>query len=200
MHPKTLEELHEKFDSRIRSGIFRYTRDIDRVEDIKQEIYVRFMTPTSKNPKKNYLDVYDPDKLDFALYLFLIVRSVTINFLKKEQRRSGHLEFCEDILSEHSVTISEPVFRNIMLSDFLRVLDKHPSFGTPGILREGESVRMLERTYTNIFSLRMVGWNPSEIASLYGVRPNSVHGWLKKIEGLLSKAFNRKSLLVETAT
>lgn len=74
---KAFEELYLKYKNRIFYFIFNMIKDIQKAEDITQDVFLYIAT------NKHYNTEYS-----FKSYIYLVAKSKTINFINKENRRN----------------------------------------------------------------------------------------------------------------
>lgn len=189
--PRDLEELLALYDHFITVCLYRVARGAiqpDAVEDLKQRVLLRVV-------EKQYLERYDPNKANFATYLFWLIRSVAVNAfersardpvnqqsislnsaVKSEQVRAAFAAFADDS-AERSRVATEFLDRlAVRLEGITLAKQKDAPFVT---LPDG---RVQRRGLATVLAFMREEYAAYEIAATIGVSKNVVMNYMKRIQ------------------
>lgn len=132
-----IEEIYEKYKRLMYATAGKFTSNVEDQKDIVQTALERLI---------KIFSVPRPEKCCIsARYIVFTVRSVSVDFLRKQSRETGHCVSMEDDLLSKAVSIDRPLENLLLAADHAeRLRDIWPRLTLEGqILLEGKYILCL---------------------------------------------------------
>ncbi|HMV43935.1 MAG TPA: sigma-70 family RNA polymerase sigma factor [Leptospiraceae bacterium] len=94
------EELYQKYERYIHNLLFKFTRDIDTTEDLKQESFLRIFQS---------FDSFDPEKGSFSAWASTIARNIFFRYVENSKKNANTV-YSEEIISQIGDNSLNPEF------------------------------------------------------------------------------------------
>lgn len=198
--PKTFDDFYRDWDGWLDGAIEKVSRrnilrDSDLAQDLKQQVYLRLLTPDSKG--QTHLEKFDETKGSFSHHIYRVVLHVMSNRFDKNTRTPTEnaipvIEASEGdepipgvlVLETFAGFADASAERNYEVMDFLDRLQLYlketsQEWDEPLPMPDGTFRR---KSLELVFSLMRQSLEPREIAAILRVTAGSVAGYVKKIK------------------
>ena len=166
-----LEEVYSKALTYARGMMSRYSvpQHIFSAEDIAGEFILQFI-------KRGFQNKYDPEKSSVNRYVFLGVRNVTINMIRRHYEIAS-LEEIEEVSGFVPSTKIDPL-QALVIDEIIEIVNSIKFGRGKVVLHRG---RMYPSNASSVLRLMYEGYNKSEIARLFDVSPPVITQLLKRV-------------------